>query len=134
MSNINPLSKSKKISLSDIERLPERIEIINGDLDWTDDEKQAVISSVLTNVGLDYLVSILSKESIRELKRCLDDIQPNSEKEKGTRKKFEVTPRVQIPMPTVSPATREIQKRNKEVIQFLKNHKNRCCFWCGSWK
>ena len=75
---IIPLAKAQKIDYNTIKRFPERTEIVRGELLWSDEEKKSVILGVLSNTGLEFLVSILPKESLSELKNVLSEYDVDS--------------------------------------------------------
>lgn len=78
MKKLVPLAKAQKIEYNTILKFPERTEIVRGKLLWSDEEIRSVILGVLTNTGLEFLVSILPKESLNELRNMLSEYDDNS--------------------------------------------------------
>jgi hypothetical protein len=69
---IIPSKNPQKITYSQYERYtPERLELLNGNLLWNEQERMNLLLLLLYNVGLEALVQHLPKESISELKSLL---------------------------------------------------------------
>ncbi len=72
MSSLIPKMDGQKITYADVEQFPEKIEVFDGDFGFTEREKKALLLVYLTNFGLEFLIDVLPKESLRELKDLLD--------------------------------------------------------------
>jgi hypothetical protein len=73
LSQLIPRSKEQKIRFSDIQGFPEKYELINGKLLWSEEEKKCVINTVLAEIGLSKFVSMLPQQSKKELRQLLCD-------------------------------------------------------------
>jgi hypothetical protein len=75
MSTLIPKAKGQKISYADLIDFPEKVEMIDGNLLFSEREKKAVLLAYTTNFGLEFFVSLLPKESLKELKGLLEKVE-----------------------------------------------------------
>ncbi|NRD78554.1 hypothetical protein HPT25_14415 [Bacillus sp. BRMEA1] len=71
LEEIIPLAKGQEIDYYTLRGFPEHFEISMGKLMWSEEQEKQVILGVLKSTGLRYLVSILPKESLSELRNLL---------------------------------------------------------------
>ncbi|MEW5323798.1 hypothetical protein V2J23_17265 [Geobacillus thermoleovorans] len=70
-----PSRNPQKITYSQYKRYtPEKLELLNGNLLWNEQERMNLLLMLLYNVGLEALIQHLPKESRNELKFLLESI------------------------------------------------------------
>ncbi|GLH64479.1 MULTISPECIES: hypothetical protein [Bacillaceae] len=70
--DIVPAPKAKKITYSQYERYtPEKLELVQGDLLWSEQERINLLLLLLYNVGLEAFLQHLPEKTIQELTSLL---------------------------------------------------------------
>lgn len=98
---IIPSKNPQKITYSQYERYtPEKLELLDGNLLWNEQERMNLLLLLIYNVGLESFVQHLPKESISELKSLLESSEKQvSAKTKGlkrTRKRNPLQPHTKV--------------------------------------
>ncbi|WP_163152591.1 hypothetical protein [Anoxybacillus sp. MB8] len=98
---IIPSKNPQKITYSQYKRYtPEKLELLDGNLLWNEQERMNLLLLLLYNVGLESFVQHLPKESRNELKSLLESIdEENSAKQGGlkrTRKRNSLQPHTSV--------------------------------------
>lgn len=124
--DIIPSQKPKTITYSQYERYtPESLELAEGNLLWSEEERINLLLLLLYNTGLEALVQHLPKQSIKELKSLLENNEKQvSTKQKGlkrTRKRNHLHPHTSVHDWNVKDI---IDKMNK-AISYLDNEEKR---------
>lgn len=96
-----PSKNPQKITYSQYERYtPEKLELLDGNLLWNEQERMNLLLLLIYNVGLESFVQHLPKESISELKSLLESSEKQvSAKTKGlkrTRKRNPLQPHTKV--------------------------------------
>jgi hypothetical protein len=98
---IIPSKNPQKITYSQYERYtPEKLELLDGNLLWNEQERMNLLLLLLCNVGLEALVQHLPKESRNELKFLLESIDKQDSAKQGglkrTRKRNPLQPHTKV--------------------------------------
>jgi hypothetical protein len=98
---IIPSKNPQKITYSQYERYtPEKLELLDGNLLWNEQERMNLLLLLLCNVGLEALVQHLPKESRNELKFLLESIDKQDSAKQGglkrTRKRNPLQPHTNV--------------------------------------
>ncbi|REJ11524.1 MAG: hypothetical protein C6W58_18090 [Bacillaceae bacterium] len=96
-----PSKNPQKITYSQYERYtPEKLELLDGNLLWNEQERMNLLLLLLYNVGLEALVQHLPKESRNELKSLLESIDKQDSAKQGglkrTRKRNPLQPHTNV--------------------------------------
>jgi hypothetical protein len=96
-----PSKNPQKITYSQYERYtPEKLELLDGNLLWNEQERMNLLLLLLCNVGLEALVQHLPKESRNELKSLLESIDKQDSAKQGglkrTRKRNPLQPHTNV--------------------------------------
>ncbi|SFA56744.1 hypothetical protein SAMN05192569_10794 [Parageobacillus thermantarcticus] len=59
MLELIPKREGKKITLGNMEELPEKIELVDGYFSFTKNEKKTLLLAILTNTELEFLINVL---------------------------------------------------------------------------
>lgn len=100
--DIVPAKKPQKITYSQYERYtPEKLELVQGDLLWSDQERIDLLMLLLYNVGLEAFIQHLPPKSISELKSLLEcsekkDSAKTTKGLKRTRKRNPLQPHTKV--------------------------------------
>lgn len=97
--DIVPFRKPQQITYSQYERYtPEKIELIKGNLLYSEQERIDLLMLLLYNVGLETFIQHLPKESVSELKSLLENGQDSMQTGglKRTKKRSHLQPHTTI--------------------------------------
>jgi hypothetical protein len=121
-----PDREENKLRFNDLERLPEKLELYNGNLSSVEE----LFKVCIFQLGLERAVELLPNQSIKILKEILLELDDNEQIDK--RKIIYRKPRVSVPIPTPSPSDIKRQEEVKETLAMLERMKKRRC-WFSKW-
>lgn len=124
MLKLIPKKEGKKITLGNIEELPEKIELVDGYFSFTENEKKALLLAILTNTGLEFLINVLPEQSLLELKDLIGATN-ETKNDKSVEKMVKRVSKVGVPEISLSPHTERLMKQNQDVIEFLQGLKGK---------
>jgi hypothetical protein len=121
-----PSKNPQTITYSQYERYtPEKLELINGNLLWSEQERIELLLLLLYNVGLETFLRHLPEETISELKTLLESSEKqgcaNTRGLKRTRKINHLQPRTSVH----DWGVKEIIDKMNKAISYLDKEENR---------
>ncbi|KAF0993974.1 type II toxin-antitoxin system SpoIISB family antitoxin [Geobacillus sp. TFV-3] len=124
MSKLIPRREGQKLTYKSMEKLPEKIELINGNFSFTENEKKALLLALHTNTGLEFLINVLPEQSLLALKNLICATN-ETKNDKSVEKMVKRVSKVGVPEISLSPHTERLMKQNQDVIEFLQGLKGK---------